>query len=152
MKKINHPSQFILEILEDEPFRDVETLHTFIRQVRQYGVQIAIDDFGSGYSNFLQLMDIHPDYLKIDGEIIRHLHQSETNRKLLRAITVLGREFDMKIVAEFVENKAIQDYILDYGIQYSQGFYFCKPADFDQLALPGCPGSVRQGGSHHVSI
>lgn len=152
LKKINHPSQFILEILEDEPFRDVETLHTFIRQVRQYGVQIAIDDFGSGYSNFLQLMDIHPDYLKIDGEIIRHLHQSETNRKLLRAITVLGREFDMKIVAEFVENKAIQDYILDYGIQYSQGFYFCKPADFDQLALPGCPGSVRQGGSHHVSI
>ena len=130
----------------------METLHTFIRQVRQYGVQIAIDDFGSGYSNFLQLMDIHPDYLKIDGEIIRHLHQSETNRKLLRAITVLGREYDMKIVAEFVENKAIQDYILDYGIQYSQGFYFCKPADFDQLALPGCPGSVRQGGSHHVSI
>ena len=152
LEKAAHPEHFILEILEDEPFRDVETLRRFIHKIRQYGVQIAIDDFGSGYSNFLQLMELNPDYLKIDGEIIRHLHQSETHRKLLRAITVLGREFNMKIVAEFVENKAIQSHILDYGIQYSQGFYFYKPAGFDQLALSGIDAAAQQGGSRDVSL
>ena len=71
-------------------------------------------------------MDINPDYLKIDGEIIRHLHQSETNRKPSWAITVLSREFGMEIVAEFVENQAIQDYLFRLRHRVFTGLLFLQ--------------------------
>lgn len=135
IRKIKNPSNFVLEILEDEPFKDMQTLKAFIDQVRAQGIKIAIDDFGSGYSNFLQLAEIRPDFLKVDGEIIRRIHCSETHRKLLRTIVYMGQEFGMQIVAEYVENDSIQKYILKNKVRYSQGFYFSRPQNFQQLML-----------------
>lgn len=135
LKSLPDPSHFVLEILEDEQFKNIEVLREFVVNVRKYGVKIAIDDFGSGYSNFLELAEINPDYIKIDGAIVKNVHTCESNQKLLRTIVFLGNEFGIELVAEFVENAEIQACIIANKIQYSQGYHFSTPAAFETLGL-----------------
>ncbi|MGL5259279.1 MAG: EAL domain-containing protein [Lachnospiraceae bacterium] len=128
-----NPNNFIFEILEDEAYQDFEPLKEFIHKVRSLGARIAIDDFGSGYSNLYEISNIKFDILKVDGGIIRDLPYKESNRKLLDVITHMGQLFHAKIVAEYVETQEIQDIIEKTEIHYSQGYLFAKPLPFLEL-------------------
>ncbi|MFI3173497.1 MAG: EAL domain-containing protein, partial [Eubacteriales bacterium] len=112
-KEFKDPSKWIFEILEDECFQNINVLKEFIADVRQYGVKIAIDDFGAGYSNLLEIVKIEPDYIKVDGGIIREVHTKHENRLILDSITTLFKKMDIEVVAEFVENQQIQDTVVD---------------------------------------
>ena len=98
-------------------------------------MKIAIDDFGTGYSNFVELFDIRPEILKIDGSIVKGSIESETSASLLDIIIYMARKFDMKLIAEFVENEEIQKVVLEKGVDFSQGYYFSKPCRFEELGL-----------------
>ena len=124
-----HPEHFIFEILENEDVDEYETLLRFVNSIHRLGGKISIDDFGSGYSNLLHVISIPADYLKIDGSIVKECCNNPASENVVRLISSLysmsGR--DSKIVAEFVENEAIQDKLLRYSIDYSQGYLFSKP-------------------------
>lgn len=128
-----YPQNVVFEILEDECFRDITTLQTFIENIREYGAKVAIDDFGSGYSNLLEITKIMPDYIKIDGEIIRNIHKNSKNKDVLKTIVYLANKLDVCLVAEFVDNEEVQSYIKELGVSYSQGYYFAKPEPFEGL-------------------
>lgn len=136
LRSLPDPSLFVLEILEDEEFRDIMQLRNFIKKAKALGAKVAIDDFGAGYSNLLEIASIEPDYIKIDGGIVRHLDTNELNRKILDVTVYIGKLFDAEIIAEFVENEGIQRHIEFYGIRYSQGYYFAKPVPFRELLAP----------------
>lgn len=136
LANVKNGKNIIIEILEDEEFRDIEQLKYFISHVRKYGVKIAIDDFGAGYSNLLEIANIGPDFIKVDGGIVRDLHRNHMNQKILDIIVFMGKHFDTDIIAEFVENEDIQLCIEEKNIRFSQGFYFSKPIPFDELDLP----------------
>ena len=125
-----HPEHFIFEILENEDVDEYETLLRFVNSIHRLGGKISIDDFGSGYSNLLHVISIPADYLKIDGSIVKECCQNPASESVVRMISsfhqLSGR--DSRIVAEFVENEAIQDKLLRYSIDYSQGYLFSKPA------------------------
>ena len=80
LEKAGNASNIIFDILEDEELRDIEVLRDFIQTVRQYGVRIAIDDFGSGYSNFIEIVKIEPDLIKADGSIIKDIKHNSIIR------------------------------------------------------------------------
>jgi len=120
-------SRVVFELLEDENVKDFKTLATFIKDVKELGVKIAIDDFGAGYSNFERLLDYQPDILKIDGCLIRDIQTNSYSLSVVKTIIAFAKEQNIKTVAEFVENKAIFDILNDLGIDYSQGYYFGKP-------------------------
>lgn len=105
----------------------------FIHQVRSYGVKIAIDDFGSGYSNLLEIASLDPDYLKIDGELIHDFVNDRTKQIIVDTIVFMAGKLNLNIVAERVENKEIQDEIVKKGIAYTQGYYFSKPMKFTEF-------------------
>lgn len=130
LKKFPDPSRITFEILEDEYFTDMQILKDFIALARSYGAKIAIDDFGAGYSNLLEIIKIHPDYLKIDGQIIREVHRSIENEAIVEVMAALGRKLGIELVAEFVENQEIQSIVEKYNIVYSQGYYFARPEPF----------------------
>lgn len=125
-----HPEHFIFEILENEDVDEYETLLRFVNSIHKLGGKISIDDFGNGYSNLLHVISIPADYLKIDGSIVKECYKNPASESVVRLISsfhsINGRSF--KIVAEFVENEAIQDKLLRYSIDYSQGYLFSKPA------------------------
>ena len=124
-----HPDHFIFEILENEDVDEYETLVRFVDSIHKLGGKTSIDDFGSGYSNLLHIVSIPADYLKIDGSIVKECCKSKASEGLVQLISAWNRmnERDSKIVAEYVENKEIQDKLLRYHIDFSQGYLFSKP-------------------------
>ena len=121
----------VLELLEDEDVKDFEVISTFITDVKKYGVKIAIDDFGAGYSNFKRLIEYQPDIVKIDGSLIKDIQSDPLSLSVVQAIVLFAKEQNIKIVAEYVENEDIFNILVDLGIHYSQGYYFGKPEPLD---------------------
>jgi diguanylate cyclase (GGDEF)-like protein len=121
---INFASRLTFEILESESIKDYTIVKDFIEEVKEYGVCIAIDDFGSGYSNFEHLLNMEIDIIKIDGSLIKKI---TTNDLIVRTIVNFCKEANIKSVAEFVANEDILNKVKEIGIDYSQGFYLGKP-------------------------
>jgi len=119
--------RIIFELLEDESIQNLELVKEFINEVKKYGVKIAIDDFGSGYSNFSRLLELQPDILKIDGSLIKHIETDEFSKSIVKSIVIFAKENNIETVAEFVENENIANIITDLGIDYSQGYFYAKP-------------------------
>ena len=130
---LKNPGHFIFEILESDAFEDLNLLSDFIAKLRTYGVMIAIDDFGAGYSNLLEIVKLKPDIIKIDGEIIKHLLHDEVNRNIIDVIIFLAKRFSVDLVAEYAESKELQEFLESKGIRYSQGYYFSKPLPYSQI-------------------
>ncbi len=121
-----------IEITEEENYENMEELEYFFNILRNHDIKIAIDDFGKGYSNLLNVLSIAPDYIKIDGDIIKNINKEE-NVKLLKTIMFLGKQFEVDLIAEYVETKEINNYLSDIGIAYLQGYFISKPKLFDEL-------------------
>ena len=124
-----HPENFVFEILENEDIDNYDEMVRFVDKIHDYGAQIAIDDFGSGFSNLLHIARINSDYLKIDGSIVRKCCEDKQSANLIGLISnwksLSNNKFS--IIAEFVENEDIQKVLLDFNIDYSQGYLFSKP-------------------------
>lgn len=120
-------SRIVFELLEDEVVRDFEVIKTFIKRVKKLGVQIAIDDFGAGYSNFERLLDFEPDILKIDGSIVKNIAKDTYSRNVVETIVTFAKKQKIITIAEFVENEEIFNILYDLGVDYSQGYYFGEP-------------------------
>jgi EAL domain-containing protein (putative c-di-GMP-specific phosphodiesterase class I) len=117
----------VFELLEDENFKDFDVLKSFINRVKSYGVQIAIDDFGSGYSNFIRLLDYQPDIIKIDGSIVKNIATSTFSFSVISSVVMFAKDQKIKVIAEFVENEQIFCKLKELGVDYFQGYYFGKP-------------------------
>jgi len=117
----------VFELLEDEDVKDFSLIKDFIHHVKSFGVKIAIDDFGSGYSNFKRLLDYQPDIVKIDGSIIKDIVNDKFSYSVVKSIVTFAKEHNITVVGEFVENEEIYDVLTLLGVEYSQGYYFGKP-------------------------
>lgn len=130
LASVSHPENFVFEILENEDIDDYDTLVAFVDKIHELGGQISIDDFGSGFSNLQHIASIHSDYLKIDGSIVRRCVDDEQSANLIALISgwkkISARK--VQIIAEFVENAEIQELLMGFGIDYSQGYLFSKPS------------------------
>ncbi|RUO73229.1 EAL domain-containing protein [Idiomarina ramblicola] len=121
-------AQLIFEITETESTEDFTKVQAFAKEVRRLGGQIAIDDFGVGYSNFSRLISLRPDYLKIDGSIVQNVLNDPTSASILNGLISICKELHIPIVAEFVESEDVNGYLCDQQIEYLQGYYIGKPS------------------------
>lgn len=135
LKQRKSKKLLIFEILEGEIFKDIIILKQFIAEIEKYGAKIAIDDFGSGFSNLLEMAQISPHYIKIDGGIIGTLNESSTNKIILESIVYLSQKLNALVVAEHVENHEIQKSIELFNIDFSQGYFFAKPVPITNLKV-----------------
>jgi PAS domain S-box-containing protein len=127
----NDNDRIVFELLEDERVKDFKSIRRFIRKVKNKGVQIAIDDFGSGYSNFERLLDFEPDILKIDGSLIKNIEKDKFSRNIIETIVTFAKKQNILTIAEYVENESIFNLLYEIGVDYSQGFYFGEPKAFE---------------------
>ncbi len=101
--------------------------------MKKFGVKIAIDDFGAGYSNFERLLDYQPDLLKIDGSLIRDIETNSYSKSVVKTIVAFAKEQNIETIAEYVENGNIYKILKKMGVDYSQGYYFGKPEPLSKL-------------------
>ena len=125
--KIGHFITF--EIVESEDINDYEKVIKFIQMVKEFDCKIAIDDFGSGYSNFSYLLKLEPDYIKIDGSLIKNIDVDEDSYIITKMINDIAHSMGMKTVAEFVHSKEVYDVLLKLNIDEYQGYYFGEPKE-----------------------
>ncbi len=118
-----------IELLETEALEQKELIAQRLHELKQLGVTIAIDDFGSGYSNFTIFQELPIDILKIDGILIKHIADDRISRSIVGAIAQFTQNIGIETIAEFVENEQIVQILKDLGIRYGQGYYFSKPTD-----------------------
>jgi EAL domain-containing protein (putative c-di-GMP-specific phosphodiesterase class I) len=130
-KNLNKP--IVFEILESESFLDYKILNNFVEEFKQYGVLFAIDDFGSGFSNYKEIINLKPHYLKIDGSLVKDINNSRNSTIIIQNILILTKMLGIKTVAEFVENKEIFQKLKVIGIDEFQGYYFSKPIPISSL-------------------
>ncbi len=122
-KNADIAKNIIFELLEDKETQDYGMVKGFIRRVKRCGALIAIDDFGSGYSNFMRILEFEPDIIKIDGSLIKDIESSRDSRAVVETIKIFADKIGAKVVAEYVSNREIYDIVNEIEIDYTQGFY-----------------------------
>jgi EAL domain-containing protein (putative c-di-GMP-specific phosphodiesterase class I) len=132
INKNNIGSYLTIEILEGEKITNFELVNNFINDVRKYNVKIAIDDFGSGFSNYEYILSLNADYLKIDGSLIKKINE-DVYFNLIKSIVLFCKQENIKIIAEFVSDIKILRYVKSIDIDYSQGYYINKPTYIDEI-------------------
>jgi len=123
------PENVIIELLETEKIDNFDYVKYFIDEIHKKGAKIAIDDFGSGYSNFIYLEKLNVDIIKIDGEIVSEILSSDNALFLVRTIVEFCKKNNITSIAEFVSHREIYLELKEMGVDEYQGFYFCKPKE-----------------------
>jgi diguanylate cyclase (GGDEF)-like protein len=120
--------RLVLEITEQLAVRFAANTDRQIAMLRELGCQLAIDDFGSGYSSFSYLKRLPVDYLKIDGSFIKGLSRDRVDQAMVRMVGEVARAAGIETVAEYVSSAATLELLAKYGIDYAQGYFIGKPA------------------------
>ena len=120
-------SRIALEIVETDEIINYENTTKTIIELKELGYKIYIDDFGSGYSNFIYLAKIKADAIKIDGSIISTINSDKLSYLVAKNIINFANEADIDVIAEHVSTKEIYDTVKALGINKFQGYYFSKP-------------------------
>lgn len=127
LKEFKEPSRVVFEILEGDKIENYEEIKNFIKEIKKIGAKAAIDDFGSGYSNFSHILELNLDYLKIDSSLVKFVTTDESSRVVVKTIINFASNLGLKTIAEFVEDKDSLDLLEKMGVDFIQGYYIGKP-------------------------
>ena len=120
----------VLEITERTTLDSIPDIRGKVRDLRQMGFRIAVDDLGAGYSGLSSFAVLEPDVVKLDMSLVRGIHQEPVKRKLVSSMTTLCRELGVLVVAEGVETREESLVLTELGCDLLQGFYFGRPSVF----------------------
>ncbi len=127
IKTFKSPQRIVFEILESHKIENYQEMKSFIKEVKKHGCKIAIDDFGSGYSNFSHIFELNVDYLKIDGSLVKFITTDESSRVIVKTIVNFASNLGLKTIAEFVEDRDSLELLEKMGVDFVQGYYIGKP-------------------------
>ncbi|MBR4085309.1 MAG: EAL domain-containing protein [Lachnospiraceae bacterium] len=126
--KYNTPHDVIeLELTESAFFDDKNLLLNTVKQLRQAGFSVSMDDFGAGYSSLNSLKELQIDVLKIDADFFRGADEKERGLLIVSEVIDLAKKLDMKIVAEGIESREQVDFLTEQQCDLIQGYFFAKP-------------------------
>jgi len=115
------------EITETSAISHIDSALYFINKMKAFGCSFSLDDFGSGLSSFSYLQKLPVEIIKIDGAFVQDMDTNDINRVFVENIKRTADAMNKKTVAEFVENSAIEEMLVDIGIDYGQGYHIHKP-------------------------
>lgn len=122
------PENVVFEITEKNSITDIHSFKKLIENYKDQGYKIAIDDTGSGYSGLKLITDIHPQYIKLDMNLIRDIDKDGLKHALIKTFYDFCLVTDIKLIAEGIETENELNALIDIGINYGQGFFIQRPA------------------------
>ncbi|OMF21566.1 hypothetical protein BK133_28165 [Paenibacillus sp. FSL H8-0548] len=124
------PHKVVFEITERSSIADFGSVKRALEHYRSQGYQIAIDDVGAGYSSLQSIIELRPDYLKVDRSIIQNIDLDEMKEHILYTLIQLAAKMDIAIIAEGIEREEELAKLREMGIDYAQGYLLGRPAAF----------------------
>ena len=121
------PKNIIFEVVETESVKDKNHLKNILSYYREQGFEIALDDVGEGYSGLNMLINLKPNIIKVDREIIQNIDKDELKQSTYKALYTLAKENGIRVLAEGVETSFELEMIKSIGVDYIQGYYFGRP-------------------------
>ncbi|MGK3125374.1 cyclic di-GMP phosphodiesterase [Candidatus Pantoea formicae] len=106
---------------------------TLMKQFQELGAQVHLDDFGTGYSSLSQLARVPIDAIKLDQSFVRNINKQPVAQSLVRAIVAVAKALELQVIAEGIETKAEEKFVLTNGVDGRQGYYYAKPMPAEQL-------------------
>lgn len=116
----------VLEITERQLLGDANAVKAKLAPFIDFGMRLAIDDFGSGYSSFQYLADLPISFLKIEGSLIKQLKDKRV-RQIVKRISDIAKDLQLTTIAEFVEDADTAEILCELGIDWAQGYFFGRP-------------------------
>ncbi len=138
-----NPAILTIEITEQLLLEDVERTRTVLHHLRNSGIQIALDDFGSGYSSLAQLRELPVNEIKLDRDFITPILTNQRAAALVAAVIGFAHTLGLKVVAEGVENPETATRLRDYHCDWAQGYHFSPPLTPQALADMFTPASAN---------
>ncbi len=128
-----YPHFITFEILESDKIENYKRVETFLKKLKALNCKVSIDDFGSGYSNFEQMLKLNVDYIKFDGSLIKNIITNKENELVVKTIVSFAKELKIQTVAEFVYNNQILNKVRELNIDHAQGYQIGKPMPLAQI-------------------
>jgi diguanylate cyclase (GGDEF)-like protein len=126
------PSRCTFEITATAKVSDYARSGGFADRLTEFGCQVAIDDYGSGFGPFHYLKELPFDVIKIDGEFVRDMPRSDADQLTVQAIVQIARGLGKTTIAEYVQDDATAELLREYGVDMAQGFHLGKPVALDE--------------------
>jgi EAL domain-containing protein (putative c-di-GMP-specific phosphodiesterase class I) len=119
--------RIVLEITEHAHVEDYDALLCALEPLRKNGVRLAVDDAGAGYSGLQHILQIRPDFIKLDMALTRHIDLDPARRALASALVAFARDTGSRIIAEGVETASELNTLRGIGIEKAQGYFLGRP-------------------------
>ena len=124
-----HPGQVVFELTERSSIDDFDAAKRILAHYRSQGYEIAIDDAGAGYSSLQSIVELNPDYIKIDRSLVRHADQDEMKNHMLRTFVRFAKKMNIRTVAEGIERPEEMRLLRALGVDFGQGYWFGRPSE-----------------------
>ncbi|RDE18092.1 bifunctional diguanylate cyclase/phosphodiesterase [Motiliproteus coralliicola] len=121
------PGRIVFEMTERDTVKNLALLERFVKHLKSAGFKLAVDDFGSGFSSFHYLKHFPIDYVKIEGEFVSNMINSERDASVVRCIAQLAKDLGARTVAEFIEDDAVLQAVGEINIDLGQGYHIGRP-------------------------
>lgn len=139
LKEYQIPAEKLwLEITEQDVLMNSEMVTRKIQQLKEEGHKLLIDDFGMGHTSLIYLQSDYFDVVKLDGSLVRHILEKETNQKIVASIVELGRKLGIKVIAEYVETEEQRQKLDELGCHCYQGYLYGKPMLLEEFVENLC--------------
>ena len=127
------PEDYMLEITESAYMENSDEIINKVKELRERGFKIEMDDFGSGYSSLNMILTMPIDVLKLDRDFVKNIHEEEKNYRLVEIVMQIAKLWDVKVVAEGVETEEQHELLKKVGVDIIQGFYYSKPVAAEEF-------------------
>lgn len=122
------PSRIVFEVVESEETENPRALAVIMNHCRVAGAKVALDDLGAGYNSLNLLTFLQPDYIKLDMQLIRHVHRDPYKGLVAAKLLEMARELEVATVVEGIETEDEWWWMKEHGADYAQGYLFARPA------------------------
>jgi EAL domain-containing protein (putative c-di-GMP-specific phosphodiesterase class I) len=140
----------VLELTEHRLFEDGPSLNMVLDRLRKRGALIAVDDAGSGYSGLKRLLEIRPQFVKLDRELITDIHDDDAKRALVQMLGELASHLDASVIAEGIETEAELRVLVQLGVPLAQGYFLARPSAPWADLEPRAHAALTSWRSHHI--
>jgi EAL domain-containing protein (putative c-di-GMP-specific phosphodiesterase class I) len=117
----------VVEVSERDPVQDYATLRSTLDDLRDHGVQLAIDDVGAGHANMRHVLRLAPAYLKVDRSFVASIDRHAGQAALMRSITGFTEDLGIRVIAEGIERSEEGEVLRAIGVGYGQGYLVARP-------------------------